>query len=236
MPPGSPVSPRPLLSILAGIFAGLVLGVGAVFALRMLDPLIRREDQVRARYRLPILARVPQERGARRIDRWSGATSSAARSRHTGRCGRSSPESLATLPLDPDLEPGPRRGQDDLGDLARGVAGAHRQAGDPDRGGPAQAGDRQGLQPQRQHRHRQRARRRGHPRGMPRHRPDRRGPPRAAARRGVGRSRSRAARASDRASSCSSRRRSWPTSSSSTRRRSRRSSTPCRWPARSTRS
>lgn len=63
VPPGSPVSPRPLLSIIAGILAGLVLGVGAVFALRMLDPLIRREEQVRARYRLPILARVPQERG-----------------------------------------------------------------------------------------------------------------------------------------------------------------------------
>lgn len=63
VPPGSPISPRPLLSIIAGIFAGLVLGIGAVFALRMLDPLIRREDQVRARYRLPILARVPQERG-----------------------------------------------------------------------------------------------------------------------------------------------------------------------------
>ncbi|MCB0875118.1 MAG: Wzz/FepE/Etk N-terminal domain-containing protein [Solirubrobacterales bacterium] len=66
VPPGSAVSPRPLLSILAGIFAGLVLGVGAVFALRMLDPLIRREDQVRVRYRLPILARVPQERGGPR--------------------------------------------------------------------------------------------------------------------------------------------------------------------------
>jgi len=63
VPPNSPESPRPLLSIIAGIFAGLVLGVGGVFALRMLDPLIRREDQIRSRYRLPILARVPQERG-----------------------------------------------------------------------------------------------------------------------------------------------------------------------------
>lgn len=66
VPPGSPVSPRPLLSLIAGIFAGLVLGVGAVFAMRMLDPLIRREDQVRSRYRLPILARVPRERGGPR--------------------------------------------------------------------------------------------------------------------------------------------------------------------------
>jgi Mrp family chromosome partitioning ATPase/capsular polysaccharide biosynthesis protein len=63
VPPASPTSPKPLLSIIAGIFAGLVLGIGLVFALRMLDPLIRREDQIRARYRLPILARVPQERG-----------------------------------------------------------------------------------------------------------------------------------------------------------------------------
>ena len=43
-----------------------MLGVGAVFAMRMLDPLIRREDQVRSRYRLPILARVPRERGGPR--------------------------------------------------------------------------------------------------------------------------------------------------------------------------
>ena len=66
VPAFGPVSPRPLLSVFAGIFAGLVLGVGAVFALRMLDPLIRREDQIRSRYRLPILARVPRERGGPR--------------------------------------------------------------------------------------------------------------------------------------------------------------------------
>jgi capsular exopolysaccharide synthesis family protein len=63
--PNSPVSPRPVPSILAGILAGLVLGIGAVFALRMIDPRLRREDQIRAQYRLPILARVPQERAAR---------------------------------------------------------------------------------------------------------------------------------------------------------------------------
>jgi capsular polysaccharide biosynthesis protein len=105
VPPDSPVSPRPLLSILAGIFAGLVLGVGAVFALRMLDPLIRREDQVRARYRLPILARVPQERGPR--DRplvWSNLVGGSVEAYRTlravlaGNPSRRSPSILISSP------------------------------------------------------------------------------------------------------------------------------------------
>jgi Mrp family chromosome partitioning ATPase len=105
VPPGGPVSPRPLLSILAGIFAGLVLGVGAVFALRMLDPLIRREDQVRARYRLPILARVPQERGPK--DRplvWSNLVGGSVEAYRTlravlaGNPSRRSPSILISSP------------------------------------------------------------------------------------------------------------------------------------------
>ncbi len=58
--------PRPRLSIAAGIVVGLMLGLGGAFAAQMLDPRLRREDQLRARFRLPVLARVPVEGGAPR--------------------------------------------------------------------------------------------------------------------------------------------------------------------------
>lgn len=60
-PPNSRVSPRPLLSVIAGIIAGLTLGIGAAFLLRQLDPRFRREEQLRARFNLPILARIPKQ-------------------------------------------------------------------------------------------------------------------------------------------------------------------------------
>jgi Mrp family chromosome partitioning ATPase/capsular polysaccharide biosynthesis protein len=63
-PPG-PFAPRPRLTIAAGILAGLILGVGGAFAMNVLDPRLRREEQLRELYSLPILARVPRERRAR---------------------------------------------------------------------------------------------------------------------------------------------------------------------------
>jgi polysaccharide biosynthesis transport protein len=65
--PTSPASPRPLLSLAGGLFAGLVLGIGGAFASQALDPRLRREEQLRRLYRLPILARIPREpsRGSR---------------------------------------------------------------------------------------------------------------------------------------------------------------------------
>jgi Mrp family chromosome partitioning ATPase/capsular polysaccharide biosynthesis protein len=63
--PAGPSSPRPLLSIAAGIFAGLVLGIGGAFLSQTLDPTLRREAQLRRLYRLPILARVPRQGGRR---------------------------------------------------------------------------------------------------------------------------------------------------------------------------
>lgn len=60
-PPSSPSSPKSKLSVLAGIIAGLVLGVGGAFALQVLDPRLRREEQLRRLYGLPILARIPQD-------------------------------------------------------------------------------------------------------------------------------------------------------------------------------
>ena len=62
--PESPYSPKPMLTILAGIFGGLILGVGGAFASSALDPRLRREEQLRELYSLPILARVPKEKRA----------------------------------------------------------------------------------------------------------------------------------------------------------------------------
>jgi capsular exopolysaccharide synthesis family protein len=67
--PSSPSSPRPVLTVVAGILAGLILGIGAAFASQTLDPRLRRESQLRRMYRLPILGRVPKDPGSRRNDR-----------------------------------------------------------------------------------------------------------------------------------------------------------------------
>jgi len=63
-PPTSPSWPRPLLTLVGALLAGLILGGSTAFALQTLDPRLRREDQLRSRFGLPILTRVPQEGGA----------------------------------------------------------------------------------------------------------------------------------------------------------------------------
>jgi len=60
--PTDPVSPKPVLSVAGGLLGGLVLGVAMAFGSQVLDPRLRREDQLRRHYRLPILARIPSEK------------------------------------------------------------------------------------------------------------------------------------------------------------------------------
>jgi succinoglycan biosynthesis transport protein ExoP len=60
--PDSPSWPKTKLSLLAGLIAGLILGTGGAFALEALDPRLRREEQLRSLYRLPVLARIPEDK------------------------------------------------------------------------------------------------------------------------------------------------------------------------------
>lgn len=69
VPPSSRTSPRITLSLAAGAIAGLVLGLIAAFAFEVFDPRLRREDQLRHLFRLPVLARVPREGSSRGLGR-----------------------------------------------------------------------------------------------------------------------------------------------------------------------
>jgi len=61
-PPSSPSSPRTTLVLVAAVVGGLVLGLAGAFIAQALDPRLRREEQLRALFSLPILARIPRER------------------------------------------------------------------------------------------------------------------------------------------------------------------------------
>jgi receptor protein-tyrosine kinase len=63
--PTAPSWPKKKLSIVAGVLAGLILGIGSAFALQVLDPRLRREEQLRSLYGLPILGRIPRESSRR---------------------------------------------------------------------------------------------------------------------------------------------------------------------------
>jgi tyrosine-protein kinase len=71
----TPISPKPLLSVIVSSVAGLLIGVGGVFGLQLVDPRVRSERQLRELYRLPILGRVPKLR--RRFGVSSRAATSA---------------------------------------------------------------------------------------------------------------------------------------------------------------
>jgi capsular exopolysaccharide synthesis family protein len=63
--PTAPASPKKMETVLAGLVGGLLLGIGAAFLLHALDPRLRREEQLRDRFGLPILARIPRQRHPR---------------------------------------------------------------------------------------------------------------------------------------------------------------------------
>jgi capsular exopolysaccharide synthesis family protein len=63
--PSSPFSPQKRLALVAGALAGLIIGLGAAFASQALDPRLRREEQLRELFRLPVLARIPKLRNGR---------------------------------------------------------------------------------------------------------------------------------------------------------------------------
>lgn len=67
-PPTSPASPQKKLALIAGLLGGLVIGLGAAFASQALDPRLRREEQLRSMFRLPLLAWIPRVDGSRRAE------------------------------------------------------------------------------------------------------------------------------------------------------------------------
>ena len=62
--PRSASAPKPFITLAAALVAGLVLGMGSAFGLHTLDPRLRREEQLRDLYRVPVLARIPRETNA----------------------------------------------------------------------------------------------------------------------------------------------------------------------------
>jgi capsular exopolysaccharide synthesis family protein len=92
--PQGPAKPRPVLTIAGGLFAGIVLGIAGAFLVQILDPRLRREEQLRRRYRLPILARVPREssRGRHPL-RPQNLSSAAAEAYRALRASLDTPES-----------------------------------------------------------------------------------------------------------------------------------------------
>jgi Mrp family chromosome partitioning ATPase/capsular polysaccharide biosynthesis protein len=94
--PAEPFAPRPVLTIAAGLLAGLILGIGGAFAMNALDPRLRREEQLRELYSLPILARVPKEKRAHTTSLGKRRLGIGPRERH-GRALPPSELSSATL-------------------------------------------------------------------------------------------------------------------------------------------
>ena len=79
-----------MLTLAAGFFAGLVLGIGGAFAMNALDPRLRREEQLRELYSLPILARVPKEKRAPTFTLGKRRLGIGPRERNGARCRRAS--------------------------------------------------------------------------------------------------------------------------------------------------
>jgi capsular exopolysaccharide synthesis family protein len=59
-PPAGPSSPRPKLTLIVALLAGLLLGAAAAVGLEVVNPRITREDDLTLSHRLPVLARIPR--------------------------------------------------------------------------------------------------------------------------------------------------------------------------------
>lgn len=73
VPPSGRSSPRVTLSVAAALVIGVVLGILAILAIEAFDSKLRREDQLAELFRLPILARIPDEHSAKSRMRRRGA-------------------------------------------------------------------------------------------------------------------------------------------------------------------
>jgi capsular polysaccharide biosynthesis protein len=60
VPPDNAAWPRPVLSLVVALFAGLLLGMGIAVAIELLNPLVLAETDVLERAGPPVLARVPR--------------------------------------------------------------------------------------------------------------------------------------------------------------------------------
>lgn len=60
--PTSRLSPRPMITLIAALVAGLVIGIAGAFLIELFDPRVRREDKLRESYDVPVLLRVPRLR------------------------------------------------------------------------------------------------------------------------------------------------------------------------------
>jgi Mrp family chromosome partitioning ATPase/capsular polysaccharide biosynthesis protein len=63
--PTSPSSPKRSLTLVAGLFGGLIIGIGAAFAFHALDPRLRRTEQLRDIFDVPAMTRIPREHTGR---------------------------------------------------------------------------------------------------------------------------------------------------------------------------
>lgn len=129
--PTSQASPRKALSLAAGLFAGLVLGLAAAFVLQNLDPRLRREEQLRELFRLPILSRVPRESGVRGQgvllpERVSSGTAEAYRTLRATLFGSEHPEGIAQSVLITGSSPSEGKSSTAL-NLANSLAQTGRQ-------------------------------------------------------------------------------------------------------------